>query len=158
MAGSGGRGKAGTATAQRSTGVVRPPGVRLRELNGARTYSFAEGNSNVSMYFSGQGDASTVSFTVNGSVSRQQQNPDGIAIASRVRSIMRADVASRPDGFRYTTTATTSDGLGRARTMLYGRAGFSIPQEAGAPQYGIVRSGRLTPDRARAEADNSRRY
>lgn len=147
MAGSGGRGKSGTATAQRSTGVVVPEGVDLTDGPGGRRYTFSQGDNNVAFtVYSGDNSAS-VSLSVNGSLDRTDvSRRDGIALALRTRSIMRAEAASRPDGFRFTTSATTEDGLGAIRARLYNQVGFTAAARPGDSQYGVVRNGRLVPD------------
>jgi hypothetical protein len=163
MAGWGGRGRSGAATAARpaarpvaatatngSSGVVLPNGVTMRELpNGTRDYRFTQGSDQVTFnVFSQDSRGSEVGFFVNGSISREAATgtpADRVRTALRVNQIMRADVASRPDGFRYYTSAATGDGAGADRVRLYARAGFSTPDRVGGLQAGVVRNGVLTP-------------
>lgn len=154
MAGSGGRGKSGTATAQRRAGVVLPEGVSVEDFDedgvAVRTYSFTAGDRPVN-FIVARGSSNSdneVGFTVAGSFDREagrQNRRENIQIVQNVRRIMTADAASRPDGFRYVTSASTADGLGDQRASLYARAGFSRVARAGENQYAIVRNGRVEP-------------
>lgn len=88
-----------------------------------------------------------VIFEVNDSVNRETilGEKEAIRITSKVRSIMKYDASQRPDGFIYTTSPSTEDGLGAARASLYRRAGFSKAEYPGDTQYAIVRNGKLYP-------------
>lgn len=150
-----GNGKSGTAIAKRSGGVVLPEGVELRGGQDARYYTFQQGPLKVAFDVIGRDGQASVMFEVNGNINRSRQissaqRRDRVAIANRVRSIMRADAASRPDGFRYQTSAATGDGLGGRRASLYARAGFSRAREAGDDQFAVIRGGQMRPDNRRA--------
>jgi hypothetical protein len=155
MAGNGDKGRDGSATAATATngssgGVVLPNGVTMRELpNGTRDYRFTQGSDQVTFnVFSQDSRGSEVGFFVNGSISRDAATgtpADRLRTGLKVRQIMRADVASRPDGFRYYTSAATGDGAGAARVDLYAKAGFSRPERVGGLQSGVVKNGVLTP-------------
>jgi len=171
MAGNGGRGRGGTATAARpvaiaataraaSTGVVLPDGVTMSERFGDREYQFTQGPDRISFNVDEPNAlGANVLFRLNGSVSRDAARgtrEDRLRTGLRVGRIMRADAASRPDGFRYYTNAATGDGAGAARVKLYTKAGFSSPEVVGGIQYAVVRNGVLTPAGAPQTGSRSR--
>jgi hypothetical protein len=173
MAGNGGRGRSGVATAARpvatattraastaSTGVVLPDGVTMSERFGDREYQFTQGPDRISFNVAEPNAlGANVLFRLNGSVSRDAARgtrEDRLRTGLRVGRIMRADAASRPDGFRYYTSAATGDGAGAARVKLYTKAGFSSPEVVGGIQYAVVRNGVLTPAGAPQTGSRSR--
>jgi hypothetical protein len=160
MAGNGDKGRDGSATAQRTAGVVVPDGVELSENSLRRVYTYeTEAGNALDFTINNKADDSLlpdrllgrqfaeVEFSVNGeytSIPNAVSRREGTAIALRSLAIMRADAASRPDGFQYITTATSGDGLGSRRASLYARAGFS-GNFPGLPQVAHVVNGRLVP-------------
>jgi hypothetical protein len=156
MAGELGRGKGGSAVASRSRGVVLPTGVSLNESDFGRVYDFEASGSKLKFKVFGDDALASVAFEVNGSSFRPESEPrGGRAIALKVRSIMRADAASRPDGFKYVTSAARGDGLQETRARLYQAAGFTATNGSARSQYGIVKNGKVTPDTASLNAQRA---
>lgn len=150
--GSGGGGSAsGVATAP------LPEGVSVRRLGGTNAiYDFEQAGNSVSVQISDVLGEHVVDFSVNGRFSTNAGNSissnEGASIARKVSAVMKHDASTRPDGFFYSTSAVTGDGLGQSRTAFYARAGFSFPSRAGATQYAVVKKGRLTPSNRNGEA------
>ena len=150
-AGGGGAG-AGTATdADGNTITGLPEGVTVSGPADQRVYEFSQGSSIVDFTVTegfGRNAASEVAFTVNGRANAVGLSSEsGSAVVSKVASIMKADAASRPDGFRYTTSAAIGDGRGGSRRALYGRAGFSLPAQGdiSGTQRSVVQNGKMVP-------------
>lgn len=143
--GSGGGG--GGATSESRANVALPDGVSVRRLGTNASYDFAQDGNRVSVQISNVAGEHIVDFSVNSRfiAATQLDASTGAQIARKVSSIVKHDASTRPDGFRYSTSAVTGDGLGASRTALYGRAGFSMPSRAGGTQYAVVRNGRMTP-------------
>ena len=151
--------KAGTHASQKGggggavAGVVAPDGVEVSEskLSGLRSYDFEVGDNDVSVLFQkDKAGAINVSFEVNGELDAGTVNAgDSIAIQTKISSIFRADVASRPNGSQYKTSSWVQDGRGQFREAMYARAGFSlgdgVNSSPGGNQYGVVRAGQLIP-------------
>jgi hypothetical protein len=163
--GEGKSGSAGVAPKTAAGGVVVPEGVTLEILKTdegeefGRSYKYSTESGNTLNFEVTSGGIETprgysgraafeVSFTVNENYNRAESfSPrEGGRIATKARSIMRADARSRPDGFNYSTVASSADGLGGIRARLYSRAGFS---DRGAldrtAQYSSVKDGKLVP-------------
>jgi hypothetical protein len=154
--GTGGAGGGGSAAAQEPTAApterqppTLPEGVRIIRDDGfTRSYRFDAAGLPVTIYVA----EGNVGFTVNGDYSRSSANrltpeQSGV-VAVKLRRIIRADAATRPDGFKYDTNAVTGDGDGSKRALAYEGAGFSRPVagRAGGTQYGIVKNGKIVPD------------
>jgi hypothetical protein len=152
-AGGGGGGGGGAAP-------VAPDGVEVSDevaLKGTayetrlRTYDFNSGGDDITVRFTTKKSGSTeVEFQVNGSLSTAGgAGKNAVAIQNKISSIFRADIASRPNGAKYNTSAWKGDGRGGFREAMYARAGFSlgggVKSDVGGGQYGIVRNGQLIP-------------
>lgn len=142
---------------------VAPDGVSLKQQvfdkgtpyeYSRREYSFNADGNEVSVLIresSGSGPRDVhVDFFVNGSVIAGSISPSASkAITSKVGSIFKADIASRPNNTRYDTTAFTGDSRAGFREAMYARAGFSlgdgVKSSPGQYQNGVVRNGRLIP-------------
>ena len=129
-----------------------PDGVKYEEerLGSGAIYSkyrFQEGGNDVDFYVRSNQLGNSVTFYVNNDVDRGSNiSPEsGRRIATRVRTVMRHEAKTRPDGFEYTTEASTADGLGATRERLYAAAGFSRAVDPGDTQRAVVRGGRLRP-------------
>ena len=150
----GGGGAAGAATVTDESGVAisgLPEGVKVFGESDNRTYEFTQGG-NIVEFTVREGFSRTqqseVAFTVNGrTLATDASSESGSAIVSKVSRIMKADAASRPDGFRYTTSAAVGDSRGLTRTALYGRAGFSLPSPGDrlGTQRSVVQDGKMVP-------------
>jgi hypothetical protein len=127
-----------------------PEGIRVDERDSEyKSYKFNAGNKQVDIYISD----GLVGFTVGGQFAQNRFNrltPDESAnVAGKLLKIIKFDAASRPDGFKYVTSAVTSDGEGAKRALAYESvAKFSRPVagRAGSKQFGIVKDGKIVPD------------
>jgi hypothetical protein len=149
--GGGGGGGGGGAAPVAPDGVEVSDQVSPSGTTRFRDYDFSIGGDDITVRFTTNKSGSTeVEFQVNGSLNAGSANSESAAaIQKKISSIFRADVASRPNGFKYNTSAWSQDGRGGFREAMYARAGFSlgggVKSKVGGGQYGVVRDGRIIP-------------
>ena len=135
---------------------VAPDGVEVSDqvspsgTTRFRDYDFSIGGDDITVRFTTNQSGSTeVEFQVNGSLNAGGSGKNNREIQNKISSIFRADIASRPNGFKYNTSAWSQDGRGGFREAMYARAGFSlgggVKSEVGGGQYGVIRNGQLIP-------------
>ncbi|MGG6295272.1 hypothetical protein ACQ4M4_12855 [Leptolyngbya sp. AN02str] len=121
-----------------------------------RVYTFRAGDKPVQLEINKNGDSHNVVFTVAGRLSTNNSLSDGESAVAvrRLQRIIREDAKTRPEGFRYDTSAADGDRRGMVRAVAYESVGFSVPVngQVGNTQYGVVRNGKLTPDNTRLNA------
>jgi hypothetical protein len=131
--------------------------IRIDEtIGGSRTYMYTTPDGNdVEVSIGAYDKSDSVNFTVNYSydvgVSDTFSDQEKRRVALAVKRSFDYDVSTRPDGFRYDTSAYTGDTpeKGRDRVDAYELIGFSHTDNPGSRQFGIVVNGKLVPDTPR---------
>ena len=148
--GGGGGGGGGGAAPVAPDGVEVSDQVSPSGTTRFRDYDFSVGGDDITVRFTTNQSGSTeVEFQVNGSLNAGGGGKNNREIQNKISSVFRADIASRPNGFKYNTSAWSQDGRGGFREAMYARAGFSlgggVESKVGGGQYGVIRNGRLIP-------------
>ena len=144
MAG-GSKGRKGGKGGGGGGGSALPDGVKLQDDGHTKEYVFKVAGNEVTFVVQRIGEnKGGAGFDVNGDLDRGSlKGRDADKAALKIARIMKYDVATRPEGFKYRVYAHTDDGFGDRRAQGYSRAGFSTPKKAGDAQFAVVKGGKL---------------